>query len=100
MEILNDLAELQRERQQIIAISDSIANDLRSLRAAQEAAKSPDQIEFLSIRHRRALQSFNRAQQRLRELNNKIKACNLQAQYEIQKQAKLARKARKKARAD
>lgn len=100
MEVLNDLAQFQRERQQIIAISDNIANDLRTLRTAQEAAKSPDQIEYLSIRHRRALQSFNRAQQRLRELNAIIKGCNLQVQYEIQRQAKREKKARKaKARA-
>ena len=100
MEALNDLAQLQRERQQIIAISDHIANDLRTLRTAQELATSPSQIESISTQHRRALQSFNRAQQRLRELNAKIKGCNLQVQYEIQQQAKREKKARKaKARA-
>jgi hypothetical protein len=94
MEVFTTLAELQRERHQVIEISDKITNDLRTLRIAQEAAKSPSEVHMMSIQHGRALQSLNRAQQRLRELNASIKWHNMKAQYEIQQQAKRERRER------
>lgn len=97
MEVFKDLAELQRERLQVIEISDKIANDLRTLRIEQEAAKFPAEAQTISMQHRRALQSLNRAQQRLRELNASIKWRNMKVQYDIQQQAKRERATRRKA---
>lgn len=83
MESYLNVVQLQQERHEVIKASEAIALDLRALRTAQELATNPSEVESISRQHRRALQAYARAQQRLRELNASITWHNRKEQEEL-----------------